>query len=65
MALIKRNDEGLTVQEIYEAMKDLIERGHGNAVVYERRHDEPMRYIELHVPNSFDQNTTVMIMEAY
>lgn len=51
---------GMTVTELHGVLTILIERGYGDSIVFERRFDEPMRYVEL------SKNTKrVAIMEAW
>ena len=53
-------DKGMTVTELHVILEILIERGYGDSIVFERRFDEPMRYVEL------SKNTKrVAIMEAW
>jgi len=57
--------DGMLVSELADCLNKLVAEGKGSYPVFERRQDEPMRYVDVHDGSIDGYQGTVTISEAY
>lgn len=64
MTNVLNKDDGCTVRELADALLGLVVLGKGDCKVYERRGDEPIRYVDIYEGKE-GRPSRVLIGEAY